>query len=239
MSLCRIMPRDHISDFESVGGRVLCGGTGNDSGELYSTLSGDVSKVPEGAVVGELTFPCCHFSRAAFASCRGRYQSQRASHAGYEAVGIISNQKGLGVHKNAFIPSKKNVARLQIKMQDTFVMLYPLDWSTFHGFIRRLDAHQKSKPSRNTTKNTENLFGTKQVYSRPHMIIVVELRAECLLFSRCSTLHGTKCANASRARMYLRGRIIFLRRVVGWRMRRTAESCVDVIIQGTPFGPLH
>ena len=47
MSLCRIMPRDHISDFESVGGRVLCGGTGSDSGELYSRLGGDVSDGPK------------------------------------------------------------------------------------------------------------------------------------------------------------------------------------------------
>lgn len=125
MSLCRIMPRDHMSDFESVGGRVLCGGTGNDSGELYSTLGRCVSKEPRGVVVEELTFPCCHFSRAAFASCHGRYQSRRASHAGYEDVGIINNQKGLGVHKNAFIPSKKDVAWLQIKMQDTLVMLHP------------------------------------------------------------------------------------------------------------------
>ena len=104
---------------------MLCGGTGNDSGELYSRLGGDVSKEPEGAVAEELTFPCCHFSRAAFASCRGRYQSRKASHAGYETVGIINNQKGLGVHKNAFIPGKKDVAWLQIKMQDTFVMLHP------------------------------------------------------------------------------------------------------------------
>lgn len=135
MSLCRIMPRDHISAFESVGGRVLCGGTGSDSGEQYSRLDGDVNKEPGGAAVEELTFPCSHFSRAAFASCRGRCQSRRASHADYEAVGIINNQKGLGVHKNAFIPGKKDVAWLQIKMQDTSVMLRPIDWSILHGFI--------------------------------------------------------------------------------------------------------
>jgi len=38
MGLCRIMPTDNIFDFESVGGRVLYGGTGSDSGELYSRL---------------------------------------------------------------------------------------------------------------------------------------------------------------------------------------------------------
>jgi hypothetical protein len=91
MSLCRIMPRDHISDFESVGGRVLCGGTGSDSGEQYSRLSGDVSKETWGAVVEGLTFPCCHSWRAAFASCRGKCQSRRASHAGCEEVSTTNS----------------------------------------------------------------------------------------------------------------------------------------------------
>jgi len=43
ISLCKIMPRDHISDFESVGGRVRFGRMGSDSGELYSRLGDNVS----------------------------------------------------------------------------------------------------------------------------------------------------------------------------------------------------
>lgn len=94
ISLCRIIPRDHISDFESVGGRVLWGGTGSDSGELYSRLGDDVSgELKHVVVIKELTFPCSRSSCEAFASCRGTYQSQRASHVGYEAISAANNRE--------------------------------------------------------------------------------------------------------------------------------------------------
>ena len=41
MSAYRVMPRDHISD---IGGRVWCGGTGSDSGDLHSRWCEHVSE---------------------------------------------------------------------------------------------------------------------------------------------------------------------------------------------------
>ena len=51
------MPRDHISDFESVGGRVLCGGTGSDSGELYSRLNDGRQLRPVEMINGKTDVP--------------------------------------------------------------------------------------------------------------------------------------------------------------------------------------
>jgi hypothetical protein len=85
------MPRDHISDFESVGGRVLCGGTGSDSGELYSRLNDDVREELDHGGVEELTFPYSQSSRGGFAACHGKFQSRRASHVGCRVVSMMNN----------------------------------------------------------------------------------------------------------------------------------------------------
>src|SRR5438105_2558182 len=109
-------------------------------------------------------------------------------------------------------------------MQDALVMLYfSQEWSTSHDLIEKANyAHQKPEPGCDAAKNTEHLLSAKQVHSRPCIaVVVVELRAECLLFGRRGTLHSTECANASRARVYIGGWIVFLFRAVMWGMRRT------------------
>ena len=83
MSLCKIMPSDHISDFESVGGRVLRGGTGSDSGELYSRLDDGYQEKQVKSLMKGLTSRYSRSSRVAFATCHEKFQNQKASRVGW------------------------------------------------------------------------------------------------------------------------------------------------------------
>jgi len=192
-------------------------------------------------VVEELTFPYYHFLHGASASCRGTYQSRRASHVGCRAISVARNREKICVHKSAFIPSEENVSWLQVKMQNALIVLQRR--SLMPHSLGKREMYQKSKPSCNATKNTEQLLGTKHMHSCPRMVLIVELSTERRLFVWRGTLHGTESPNPSGARMYIRGRLVFMRIVTMggrmWRVRRTAESCVDVIIKRAPLSPLH
>ena len=113
------------------------------------------------------------------------------------------------------------------------MLYFPQKWSTSRNLIGKANnAHQKPEPGCDAAKDTEHLLSAKQVHSRPRIaIVVVELRAECLLFGRRGTLHSTECTNSSRARVYIGGWIVFLFRAVMWGVRWTTESCVDVVVQ--------
>jgi hypothetical protein len=84
------MPRDHISDFESVGGRVLCGGTGSDSGELYSRLDGNCQQQVE-LLMKTLTSPYSRSSRGAFAAYHEKFQNQIALRVGWRVISEDDN----------------------------------------------------------------------------------------------------------------------------------------------------
>ena len=83
--------QDHISDFESVGGRVLCSRMGSNSGEAYSRLSEQCQQGIKHTILAG-TDLCCNSSCWGFASYCGRYQSQRALNVGYKVFRIHEQQ---------------------------------------------------------------------------------------------------------------------------------------------------
>ena len=73
---------------------------------------------------------------------------------------------------------------------------------------------------------------------------VAKLRAESRFFGGGSTLHGAESADASRAGMHFRRWVVIVvgGRIMGSRVREvgwTTKTCIDVIIKGATFSPLH
>src|ERR1700761_283525 len=82
------------------------------------------------------------------------------------------------------------------------------------------------------------------MHCRPGMASVAKLRAQSRFFGRSGALHSTECADASRAGMHFRGRVVV---IVGgcmmggrvWEVGWTTKTRIDVIIKGATFSPLH
>ena len=94
------------------------------------------------------------------------------------------------------------------------------------GLGRQIMRTKNPRTAATPPKIPSTLLSAEQVHSRPRIVIVVvELRVECLLFGRRGALHSAECANENRARASIRGRIAFLCRAEMWGMLRTTESC--------------